>query len=182
MRTCTCCKARFVPERPKARVCSELCALTIARATVSKLRRTAMVQDKRETKVKLDRLKSKAQWAKETQQAFNRWIRLRDADQPCISCGRHHQGQWHAGHFLSTGARPELRFHPWNVNKQCAPCNTYLSGNAVLYRQRLIEKIGLEAVEWLEGPHPLRNDSIDDLKDMKKVFTIAAKKLTERMT
>jgi len=101
--------------------------------------------DKALTKQKLAKLKTKAQWAKEAQAAFNRFIRLRDADQPCISCGRHHSGQYHAGHFLSVGARPELRFNEFNVNKQCAPCNTHLSGNAVLFRQGLIAKFGLDA-------------------------------------
>jgi hypothetical protein len=56
---------------------------------------------------------------KKTQTIFNRFIRLRDSDEPCISCGNHHTGRYDAGHYLSAGAYPELRFHPLNCHKQC---------------------------------------------------------------
>ena len=92
-------------------------------------------------------------WMKRAQAAFNSWVRARDADFPCISCGRHHQGQYHAGHYRPAGSNPELRFEPDNCHKQCAPCNSHLSGNLTAYRPALIAKIGLERVEWLEGPH-----------------------------
>ncbi|MFP2768061.1 recombination protein NinG [Oceanisphaera sp. KMM 10153] len=91
-------------------------------------------------------------WMKRAQAAFNAYIRERDAVEPCISCGRHHDGQYHAGHFRTTGAAPELRFEEANCHKQCAPCNNHLSGNLVAYRVSLIDKIGLAWVEWLEGP------------------------------
>ena len=135
--------------------------------------------DKALTRAKQESLKSKAQWAKDAQQAFNAFIRERDADQPCISCGRWHNGQYHAGHYLSVGARPELRFELFNVHKQCAPCNTHLSGNAVLYRRALVEKLGLELVEWLEGPHEPRRDTVDDLKAIKAHYTTLTKQLRE---
>ena len=137
----------------------------------------AQVKDKRDTKAKLEKLKSKAQWAKEAQAAFNAFIRERDADQPCISCGRFHDGQYHAGHYMSVGARPELRFEESNVHKQCAPCNTHLSGNAVLYRKGLIAKLNIGVVEWLEGPHDLRKDTIESLKRIKKHYIEKTKQL-----
>jgi hypothetical protein len=111
------------------------------------------------------------------QQSFNFFIRKRDKDLPCISCGRYHQGQWHAGHYLTTGARPELRFEPLNCHKQCAPCNNHLSGNIALYRQGLILRIGKSELEWLEGPHPSRKYSIEDLKEIIRIYKLAAKDL-----
>ena len=149
-----------------------------ARASAKRVLMAAKV-DKALTRAKRESLKSKAQWAKEAQTEFNKFIRLRDANEPCISCGRHHQGQYHAGHFLSVGARPELRFNSANVNKQCAPCNTHLSGNAVLYRIGLIKKVGIEVVEFLEGYHDLRKDTIDDLKNLKAVYAAKNKQLRE---
>jgi hypothetical protein len=106
----------------------------------------------------------------EAQASFNAWIRARDADKPCISCGRMHDGQWHAGHYLSTGARPELRFEPYNCHKQCAPCNTHLHGNLVLYRTALIERIGLIRVKRLEGPHPPAKLTIEDLRAIRDEY------------
>lgn len=177
IKTCKSCGTSFRPMMPLASVCGPVCALTLVRAKTAKLHKAAMVKDRRETKAKLDKLKSRAQWAKEAQTAFNVWVRLRDAEQPCISCGRHHQGQYHAGHFLSVGACPELRFSELNVHKQCAPCNTHLSGNAVLYRKALIGRIGLGGVEMLEGPHPTRHYTLDELKAIKAVYTAKAKEL-----
>lgn len=162
-----------------AKVCSPGCALTLAVSNRGKAKKVAQVKDKRETKEKLEKLKSQATWAREAQTAINAFIRLRDVHLPCISCGRHHTGQYHAGHYLSVGARPELRFVESNIHKQCAPCNTYLSGNAVLYRKALIEKIGLACVEDLEGPLETRKLTIDDLKDIKQKYVAKAKTLKE---
>ena len=108
---------------------------------------------------------------------MNKFIRARDADKPCISCGRFHGGQWHAGHYLTTGARPELRFNELNIHKQCQPCNTHLHGNLVLYRVNLIDRIGLDMVEWLEGPHEPLKLTREDLIELRNTYRRKAKEL-----
>lgn len=112
----------------------------------------------------------RSHWIKKAQAAFNKYVRLRDAKDPCISCGRFHEGQYHSGHYKSVGSSPELRFCELNNHKQCAPCNNHLSGNIVNYRPRLIDKIGLDKVEWLEGPHKSAKLSIDDIKSIEKKY------------
>jgi hypothetical protein len=99
-----------------------------------------------------ERIKPRGKWMAEAQAAFNSYIRLRDAALPCISCGRHHEGSYDAGHYLTTGARPELRFDEANVHRQCVPCNRHLHGNLVLFRAALLRKIGPAEVARLEGP------------------------------
>jgi hypothetical protein len=79
---------------------------------------------------------------------FNAWIRNRDKNQPCISCGNFRTLQ--AGHFYSAGGFNHLRFNEDNVNGQCLQCNYYLSGNLNKYRINLINKIGVERVEKLD--------------------------------
>jgi hypothetical protein len=125
-------------------------------------------------------MKSRADWLREAQAAFNRYIRLRDHDKPCISCGRQHQGQWHAGHYRSVGACPELRFEELNVHKQCAPCNDHLSGNIVEYRRGLIERIGIDRVEWLEGNHAAKKYTIEEIRAIKAEYTRKAKDVRAR--
>lgn len=115
----------------------------------------------REKKVAIDKQCKKTQKAK-AQAVFNAYIRERDRDLPCISCGRYHKGQYHAGHYKTRGAHPELAFHPLNCHKQCSACNNYLSGNIVNYRKNLIEKIGLDSVEWLEGSHKVAKLTAED--------------------
>jgi hypothetical protein len=143
------------------------------------MRENKAKRERKETKERKAKLKPRRDWLREAQSAFNKFIRTRDAGQPCISCGRHHNGQWHAGHYLSTGARPELRFDERNVHLQCAPCNNHLSGNIVLYRQGLIAKLGLAVVEELEGPHEPKHYSIDDLREIKARYTALARQLTK---
>ncbi len=172
-RKCAQCRQVFTPSLNGQKVCGVECAKTIAKNRRLKAERQA-------DKIKRESLKSRAQWIKETQNACNAYVRARDEKQnhPCISCGKHHAGQNHAGHYLSTGARPELRFEAdLNIHLQCAPCNTYLHGNLILYRVNLIEKIGIGNVEWLEGNHPPKHYSIDDLKAMKAEFKAKTKEL-----
>jgi hypothetical protein len=130
---------------------------------------TALAARKERAEAK-QKLKRRADYVREAQQAVNAYVRARDADLPCISCGRWHDGQWHAGHYLSTGARPNLRFDEQNIHKQCQPCNTHLSGNLVNYRRRLIEKIGIDAVEGIEADQSTRKWSVDDLVDIRRQY------------
>ena len=94
-------------------------------------------------------------WMKRAQAAVNAYIRARDAGKPCISCGKPDDGshQIHASHYRSVGGHPELRFCELNIWASCSVCNNYLSGNLVPFRAALIAKIGLDKVEFLEGPH-----------------------------
>jgi Bacteriophage Lambda NinG protein len=169
-RKCKVCTEPFIPRQPMQRVCGIDCA----RAEAVRVREKA---ERKEDKARRERIKPRADWMKEAQQAFNTYIRLRDQHLPCVSCGRDHQGQWHAGHYLSTGARPELRFEPLNVHKQCQPCNTHLHGNLVNYRTELLKRIGPEAVEWLEGPHEAKKYTVDELKAIKAEYTSKTKEL-----
>lgn len=156
--------------RPLQSVCSPACGLAKARAD----RERKESKELREAKAKSKR---RSEWLKEAQAAFNGYIRERDAHLSCVSCGRMHGGQWHAGHYLTTGARPNLRFDPQNVHRQCQPCNTHLHGNIALYRKQLIEIIGLADVERLEADHTPRHYSVDDLAQIKKHYGALARKL-----
>ena len=171
------CAAKYTPRRLGQSVCSPACALVVAPKHQEKARKAIDQRERREIKVRKEKLKSRAQHLKEAQTAFNAWIRERDVGLPCVSCGRHHNGQWHAGHFRSAGGHPELRFEPLNAARQCAPCNTHKSGDLLNYRVELINRIGLELVEWLEGPHEPRKYTIDDLKAIKAEYRAKVREL-----
>lgn len=116
-------------------------------------------------------------WMKRAQSAFNAWVRARDAGQPCISCGKYHQGQNHAGHYRPAGSNPELRFEPDNCHLQCAPCNSHLSGNLTAYRPALIAKIGLGRVEWLEGAREPKRYRKEDYQAVEAEYKAKLKEL-----
>ena len=172
---CRHCKAEFFPARPLQIACSINCSMSIARIKRAKSDRSAALQERRATKQALLLIKPRSQLLKEAQTAFNAFVRARDALLPCISCGRHHDGQYHAGHYLSTGARPELRFNEHNCHKQCQPCNTHLHGNLILYRVALIKKVGIEEVERLEGPHEPAKWARDALIEIRRYFLAKVK-------
>lgn len=169
---CRVCKVEYQPTRPLQCVCSPSCAIEKAKSASKKIERE-------ERRVAKEKLKRRADWMREAQQAFNAFIRERDKLMPCISCGRHHQGQYHAGHYRTVGGNPELRFEELNCSKQCAPCNDHLHGNIVNYRIQLIQRIGLERVEWLEGKHDPKHYSIEDLKNIKATYKQKLKELPD---
>lgn len=171
------CGVSFTPQRLGQAVCSPRCGLAIKDVNQEKARKSLAQVQRQEIKVRKERLKTRADHLREAQAVFNEWVRLRDADLPCVSCGRHHDGQYHAGHYRTVGANPEIRFEPLNVWKQCAPCNTHLSGNLVNYRLSLLQRIGAEKLEWLEGPHPACKHTIEEIKAIKAEYREKIKEL-----
>jgi hypothetical protein len=168
------CATKFVPAKLGQKVCGWVCGLAIAPANQDKARKALAQIERKEVRARKEKLKSRAEHMREAQTDFNAFIRLRDADLPCISCdsvatddGLITGSRWDAGHYRSVGACPELRFEPLNVHRQCVRCNRNLSGNAVEYRIRLVVRIGAEKLAWLEGPHEARKYTIDDLKAIK---------------
>ena len=171
------CRASFVPSRMGQAVCSPKCALVDGPRHAPKARKALDQIERREIKVRKEKLKTRADHLKDTQQAFNAWVRARDAALPCVSCGRHHQGKYDAGHYRTVGSNPALRFEPMNCHRQCSPCNTRLSGNIVNYRIELVKRIGAEALEWLEGPHEAKRYTVDELKAMTADYRAKTKEL-----
>lgn len=179
-RRCSNCRKK-VPasesliSRFKAFCCYE-CLKEYTQKNADKLADKTRKQKRQEDRVKKEKLKTKGQWTKEAQAAFNAYVRWRDRHEGCISCGLRTAdnttgGDWDAGHYRSTGSAPHLRFHLWNCHKQCKKCNRYLSGNVAKYRVGLIWKLGHEKVEWIETQDKSKNYTIDDLKRIKRIFT-----------
>lgn len=177
MRTRKCaikaCRKPFPPRSMTHKCCSEDCA-----AEHAKLEREK--KDRQERQKGLQALKTKRDYIKEAQKALNAWIRLvRDKDKPCISCGKHHTGQYHAGHYLARGSHPNLALVEANLAKQCMPCNTHLSGNQLMFRRGLIERIGLEAVEALESDHAARKHTVAELIAIKADYLSRIRKASK---
>ncbi|PHN61941.1 MULTISPECIES: recombination protein NinG [Pseudomonas] len=177
---CPECRVMFTPARAGQAVCGEIeCAIAHGQSEKGRaIAGKALAEvGRREIKVRKEALKSRSDHMKDTQQAFNAWVRERDVGLPCVSCGRHHNGQWQAGHFKSVGGHPALRFEPLNVWRQCAPCNTHKSGDLLNYRVELVNRIGIEKVEWLEGPHEPQKYTIEELKALTAKYRALTREL-----
>lgn len=122
-------------------------------------------------------VKTKKELTDDAQRVFNEFVRIRDSYNACISCGSLDSAIYHAGHYLSSSPYTELRFNEKNVNKQCQRCNKFLHGNLIRYRQGLIKKIGVEAVEELESPHEKIKYSEEFLNNIKIKYRLKIKEL-----
>lgn len=187
-KTCPICSTKYIPRSSLQKVCHNYkCAIAFNKQRDAEI--AAREQRKREREQSADlrqrreALKTRSDWNKEAQAAFNKYIRMRDMYQECIS----HPGKLisnsnyitgsavDASHYRSRGAASHLRFNVFNVHAACTRCNRQLSGNAVEYRIRLIERIGLERVERLEADNEPRKFDIDYLKRVKSIFTRRAR-------
>lgn len=178
------CRTPFVPARIGQAVCSPACAIIDAPRHAPKALKALAQVGRREIKARKEKLKSRADHLREAQAAVNEYVRLRDAHLPCISCDSTPNdndlmtgSRWDAGHYRSVGACPELRFEPSNIHRQCVKCNRNLSGNAVEYRIRLVQRIGAEKVAWLEGLHPACKYTVDEIKSIKAEYRAKTREL-----
>lgn len=175
---CKVCGDYYVKSLSTQQVCSVECAIALSKRKAEQKRKQADKASRKERRQRLESIKSRSEWLKNLQEVFNKFIRLRDKDLPCISCGRFHQGQWHAGHYKTVGGNPELRFNEDNVHRQCSACNNHKSGDIVNYRINLVERIGIERVEFLERKdHPPLKLTIEEIKDLIKVYKNKCKEL-----
>lgn len=181
-KSCRVCKKDFIPYLTTQVVCKPKCAVKL----VAIKRKEKEAKAKHNLKLRKEALKTRSDWLKDTQKAFNAYIRTRDEGQACISCditnpGEHHVGgSWDCGHYRSVGSAPELRFNPMNAYRQCKQCNNQRSGNHIEYRQKLKMLIGEKNLEWLEGKHEPQKWSINDLKEMIQHFRFLTKVIKEQ--
>jgi hypothetical protein len=186
---CKTCKRSFKPFNSLQRTCSVKCAIEDGKKQQEK-------NDRKRLKEFRIKNRTLGDWHKINQPKFNRFIRLRDHDKPCISCGRYDEeinysgigGKWDCGHYLTIGAHGHLRYVEINAHKQCKSCNSgtyyHAKKNKTVsqnYRENLIERIGLEKVEWLEGPHPLKHWTAEEIQEIGKIYAAKARDLEKEL-
>ncbi|MFY0752403.1 recombination protein NinG [Pseudomonas sp. NFX5] len=176
------CGISFPPQRLGQSVCSPKCGLAIKDVNQAKARKSLAQVERREIKVRKEKLKSRGEHMREAQQAFNEYIRTRDqtAGHLCISSGKPLDWSGNAvdaGHYRSVGSAPHLRFDERNCHAQSKQDNRFLSGNAVDYRIGLIARIGQEAVDALEADQSVRMYSVEQIKGIKAYYRAKTREL-----
>ena len=161
---------------PKSSFSSTRAKYCLACKRIRQLEQQRAMQQRAFERVKLKKQKkkvvvSKADLRKKVQRVFNKFIRLRDKDLSCISCGRI-ANKYDAGHYIAQGSSGALRYNEDNVHKQCSnDCNRYKHGNLVEYRIALIKKIGVDKVEWLEDHrHDVKKWSREELNQLLEEY------------
>lgn len=175
MSKCKICKQPFQKRSMSHKCCSVECAAEFARMEREKKSRKEVLKRK-------DQLKTRSDWIKTAQVAFNAYIRYRDKDKSCICCGEPLNagsigGGFDCGHYRSTGSAPHLRFDERNAHGQRKHCNRWRAGRAVDYRIGLIKRLGIEQVEALEADQTIRKWAIDELKEITETYRNKLKEL-----
>ena len=159
--------------------CCTECRIVIGLEAAKRLKAKKAASDRKEKaaekkadKEKLASLKP-GYLAEKAQDAINAYIRVvRDYDLGCISCDKdeYWDGQWHAGHLKTRGANSFLRFHLWNLNKQCSVCNKHHSGNVAEHERGIVGRYGQERLDFLKNAPKSRRYSDEYLIRLAKIF------------
>lgn len=164
--TCTQCPRVFVRRNSMQRVCSPRCA--------AKSVREQRKAERADTKRRKEAAKTRKELTAEAQKAFNAFIRARDFGRPCICCGAQMNwasdkpgGEIDAGHYLSIGSAPHMRFIEGNAHAQRKSCNKPGGAKRHAFRAGMVARIGLAAVEVLEADQALRKYTSDDLRAIR---------------
>lgn len=166
---------------PLGHFCSMDCVVEHGRQKAQKARQKQNKKDLRDYK---ERTKTPTQRLNELQTLVNKYVRLRDINDGCISCDKPStwHGQWHASHFYPRGRASAVRFNLWNIHKSCSVCNSHLSGNLTSYKPRLIDKIGQERFDQLEAIHrDIVTYDPEYIERAKKVAKKAIKRLEKKL-
>jgi len=178
-RKCVICAEKFKQARTMQKVCSPACGAEYSRREREK-------KERKQDRARKAALKTRSDWIKGAQHAFNAYIRARDRNLPCICCGKPLKdsdtgGGFDCGHYRSVGSAPHLRFDERNANGQTKQCNRYGSGRAVDYRLGLIARIGLAAVEVLEADQTPKRYTISELQQIKATYKAKLAKLRKEV-
>lgn len=158
------------------------CRYTYAKQQAEKSRLNREKKQREQDRKKRESLKTRSDYIKEAQIAVNAYIRERDKEKGCISCGTSLQiesvgGGFDAGHYRSRGSAPSLRFDERNIHGQCKRCNRYLSGNYGAYRIGLERRYGCAFVLALDSDNEVRKWTIEELKAIRDEYRNKLKEL-----
>lgn len=146
-----------------------------------KAKKIIVKAEKKKDKDQREKLKTLSDYESEAKKSFQKFIRLRDAELPCISCETTRDVQYAGGHYFEAGKYSALMFDERNCHKQCNKyCNMGKSGNLLEYRKGLIKRFGIEFVDQLESESDSKRDykyTRLELIEIKKKYDLLNKKL-----
>lgn len=179
-RKCKVCGEKFTPQYDNIRWCcpahGAIYALELrAKQKVKEAAKRIKEQRRKEQESRRSHaerrraVKPLSHWVQMTQRAVNDYRRefLLAAGHGCISCGTRTSPVWHAGHYRTTAAAPQLRYTDENIWLQCPSCNVHKSGSIEAYRKNLVPLIGEEKVQALESNNETHRYSREELDGIR---------------
>jgi len=157
---------RFCESTPECKQAGTEAKNILIKKAMEKVKLSKEKNSREETKVLREKLKTLSEYEAEAKKSFQKFIRLRDAELECISCGTNTATEWHASHYFDCNKYSGLIFNEKNVHKACKQCNVFFHGNIPEYRKGLIKRYGLAYIEELES-----------ISDAKRVYKYTKEEL-----
>jgi hypothetical protein len=162
---CKNCKDKFEPIHFNAKYCSKDACRTVWIETAK------VKQWTKEKKARREKLETVQDLMKKAQKVFNTWIRKRDKNKPCVSCGKALGVKFDCGHYFSSGGHKNVTFDKENCHGQCVYCNQHLHGNLLNYQIGIAKRIGADRLIELNGrAHKTRKFTREELKEIIKKY------------
>lgn len=137
----------------------------------------AKVEKQSDDKIR-EKLKTLGKFESEAKTEFQRYIRKRDAELPCISCGTEQTDLWDGGHFKKAELYSGVIFDEMNCHKQCRKCNRFLGGNELNFREGLIARYGeayVLEIEQRAAKLRVYKYTKDQLKEIREKYRVLNK-------
>lgn len=161
-------------------LCSTECANILAqqawekqrKAKERQLERARKRQKQKDTKRKKE-IRRRSEWYALIQKEVNWYAKhVLYRGHPCYTCGKpqrpdDHGGAFHAGHYRTRGACPELAFELRNIRVQCYRCNAMESGMRDVFRCAILAELGASELGWLDGPHKSLTEQFPTWQDLE---------------
>ncbi len=173
-KSCDFCGDDFFPARPMQVVCGPVCA--------SKKVRRQKKDEAATTRAAKEALKTVPVLKVEAQDAFNEYVRLRDAGKGCFVCGTPLilggvGGGFDAGHIRSRSQADHLRYDVRNVFGQCKPCNAPGATKDHVMREAVARLLGKEAADSLYADNRIHKWQRDELREIRDTYRAKARQL-----
>lgn len=123
-------------------------------------------KEKQQTKIQKEKLKTLSEYKNDFQKEINSIIRLIDNGHACIATETF-EGKMNAGHYISVGSNPTLRYHLENIWLQSEHSNSWKAGDTLRYQRGIKKLFGakyLERLDSFQSIHPIKL-TIEDIKE-----------------
>lgn len=171
------CGKGYEKRSPLQRACSPACEKKIVESKKSK----------KEARLKEAGDKTKATykaWLESAQTVCNSFIRMRDKELPCISCGCKMVSSGNgskritAGHLFSVGGHSAVRFDEDNIHGQCFECNASSKFDAGKYIEEMIKRTSEVEFEVLRAKaYEPKKWEVSELKAIQSYYLTKIKEL-----
>lgn len=173
---CTTCLSEFYREDERGKIIVQKSIIKAVSPRLKAQKDLEIASQERKQKNRLESLKVNVRTV------CHNYIKLRDKNKPCISCGQPWHKDFHAGHFYKAELYSSLKYDEQNIHGQCQGCNLRKEGNLSPYAVSLPNRIGAVLFKELNDKAALEKQTNfkwdrQTLAEIRKYYQLKIKQL-----